>query len=373
MRQTSPSPPHLHYREITMAMKANEARAHRGSNNDLTDVAGIRVGHYQRSDDGWLTGTTVVVPPPGTVGSVDVRGGGPSTRETDALSPTTLVDQVHAVCLSGGSSYGLAAASGVMDCLAERSIGFPVGPESHMVVPIVPAACLFDIVGRGNFHQRPDASFGRAAFEAATGQPVAQGNVGAGTGGLAGFLKGGLGSASVVLPNGVTVAALAAVNCGGNVVNLATGELYGAAFGLGDEFAHVVAPSPEDCARARDALDESRPRNTVLVVVATDADLTKSEACRVSMAAHDGLARAITPVHCLTDGDVVFTLATQQVPLSDGHVRSLSADRVRELDAVMAAGANAVTRAVVHAVLSATSAAGWPSYFDRYPSALRVL
>jgi hypothetical protein len=354
-----------------MAKTPIETVARRGRHNDLTDVAGIRVGHFHRTDADWLTGTTVVIPPAGTVGGVDVRGGGPSTRETDALAPTTLVDQVHAICLSGGSSYGLAAAAGVMDALAEQSIGFPVGPESHMVVPIVPAACLFDVVGRGNFYHRPDATFGRAAFEAATSEPTAQGNVGAGAGGLAGFLKGGIGSASVVLPNGVTVAALAAVNCGGNVVDLATGQLYGAPFGLDDEFTFLQKPSAADCARAREALSEDWPRNTILVVVATDADLTKTEACRVSMAAHDGLARAVTPVHCLTDGDVVFTLATQQVALSDGATRSLGADRVRELDVVMAAGANAVTRAVVHAVLSATSSGPWLSYLERYPSAQR--
>ena len=148
-----------------------------GPRNDISDVDGIRVGHHQRIGDGWLTGTTVVVPPAGTVGGVDVRGGGPSTRETDAMGPTTLVDVVHAVCLSGGSSFGLAAATGVMDLLGEQGIGLPVGPEPHLVVPIVPAACLFDIVGRGEYANRPDASFGRAALEAASTGLVAQGNV----------------------------------------------------------------------------------------------------------------------------------------------------------------------------------------------------
>jgi putative pantetheine hydrolase len=341
-----------------------------GPRNDITDVAGIRVGHYQRIGDGWLTGTTVIIPPSGTVGSVDVRGGGPSTRETDALDPTTLTDAVHAVCLSGGSSYGLAAADGVMRRLGEDGVGFHVGSEPHMVVPIVPAACLFDLIGGGDFTKRPDATFGEGAFDAASGNPVAQGNVGAGTGGHAGHLKGGIGSASVVLPSGVTVAALVALNSGGNVVDLETGELYGARYGFPGEFSSVVAPRAKltgdgDAKPAAIAT----PRNTVLVVVATDAALTKTECRRVAMAAHDGLARSITPVHCMTDGDVIFALSTQSVPASGGADQDITdSRRAYQLDEIMAAGANAVTRAIVHATLAATSTEGMTAYLDRYPS-----
>jgi len=345
-----------------------------GPRNDITDVAGIHVGHYQRIGDGWLTGTTVIIPPSGTVGSVDVRGGGPSTRETDALDPTTLTGAVHAVCLSGGSSYGLAAADGVMRRLEANGVGFHVGSEPHMVVPIVPAACLFDLIGAGEFTKRPDATFGEAAFDAASENPVPQGNVGAGTGGHAGHLKGGIGSASVVLPNGVTVAALAALNSGGNVVDLETGELYGARYGLSGEFSSLVAPRAGltgDAAAAKTAA-VAAPRNTVLVVVATDATLTKTECRRVAMSAHDGLARSITPVHCMTDGDVIFALSTQSVPVSDGAGQDIivtDSRRAYQLDEIMAAGANAVTRAIVHAALAATSTPGMTAYLDRYPSA----
>lgn len=344
---------------------------HAGARNDITDVPGIRVGHYQKIGDGWLTGTTVIIPPLGTVGSVDVRGGGPSTRETDALDPTTLTNAVHAICLSGGSSFGLAAADGVMRRLEANGVGFQVGLEPHMVVPIVPSACLFDLIGGGEFTNRPDATFGEAAFDAASENATAQGNVGAGTGGHAGDLKGGIGSASVVLPNGVTVAALVALNSGGNVVDLETGELYGVRYRLPGEFSSLGTPQmgrPNDPTASAVAA----PRNTVLVVVATDAALTKTECRRVAMSAHDGLARSITPVHCMTDGDVVFALSTQSVPLVDGATQDIittDAHRQRGLDEIMAAGANVVTRAIVHAALAATSTPGMTAYFDRYPSA----
>jgi L-aminopeptidase/D-esterase-like protein len=152
----------------------------RGSRNDLSDVAGIRVGHHHRIGEGWLTGTTVVTAPNGCVGGVDVRGGGSSTRETDLLAPTTLVDVVHALCLSGPSSCGLAAADGVMERLESFGIGLRVGEDERMVVPIVPAACLFDLRGVEEFTNRPDASFGCAAFDDASTQIVKQDNVGAG-------------------------------------------------------------------------------------------------------------------------------------------------------------------------------------------------
>ena len=192
-----------------------------GPHNDLTDVAGVHVGHYQRRGRGWLTGTTVVLPPPGTVGGVDVGGGAPGTRETDLLDPINLVERVDAVCLTGGSAYGLAAADGVMRWLADRNRGFQVGPEAHHVVPIVPAAVLFDLGVGGRFHNTPDATFGERAAAAARPAKLAQGTVGAGTGAHAERLKGGIGSASVVLADGITVAALVALNSSGNVFDVA--------------------------------------------------------------------------------------------------------------------------------------------------------
>jgi putative pantetheine hydrolase len=346
-----------------------------GRHNDLTDVAGIRVGHHQRRGRGWLTGTTVVLTPPGTVGGVDVRGGGPSSRETDALSPTTLVDVVHAVVLSGGSSYGLAAAVGVTDWLGGHHVGFPVGPEPHQVVPIVPAACLFDLGAGGTFVHRPDAAFGRAAAEAASSRAVRQGTVGAGTGAHAGPLKGGIGSASVVLPSGITVAALVALNPGGSVADPATGDLYGRRHLLSGELPGLRRPSAADARSARAVLPRGGPPsrgNTLLAVVATDAALAKHECTRLAVAGHDGMARAVRPIHTMTDGDIVFALATGGRPLPDdaslGVLRPTSF-RPGQLTVLMSAAADAVTRAIVHAVVAATSTPTMTSYLDRYPSA----
>ncbi|GAA2136342.1 P1 family peptidase [Streptomyces synnematoformans] len=197
----------------------------------ITDVAGVRVGHASRTGDGWLTGTTVVLAPEGgAVASVDVRGGGPGTRETDALDPRNLVQRVEAVVLTGGSAYGLAAASGVLAWLEEQGRGFRVGPDPAQVVPVVPAAALFDLGRGGDFRARPGDALGRkaaaAAASSAPGAPVAQGNVGAGTGAVCGAMKGGVGTASTVLPSGTTVAALAVVNAAGSGVDPVTGALY---------------------------------------------------------------------------------------------------------------------------------------------------
>ena len=219
-----------------------------GARNDLTDVAGIAVGHHQRRGRGWLTGTTVVIPPPGTVGGVDVRGGGPGTRETDLLDPKNMVSHVDAICLTGGSAYGLDAATGVMAFLEQQGRGFQIGAEPGRVVPIVPAAVIFDLGAAGRFDHRPDASFGRRAAEAASRRPVKQGTVGAGTGAHAAALKGGIGSASVVLDSGITVAALVVLNSGGSPVDPSTGMLWGAPYGLDDEFAVLRKPSRGDLA-----------------------------------------------------------------------------------------------------------------------------
>lgn len=198
----------------------------------LTDVAGLRVGHATCTGDGWLTGTTVVLAPPGgATAAVDVRGGGPGTKETDALDPRNLVQKVEAVVLTGGSAYGLDSASGVMAWLEERGRGVRVGPDPAHVVPVVPAAAVFDLGRGGDFRARPNASTGRAAVEAADasepGTPVREGSVGAGTGAVAGTVKGGIGTASVVLDSGITVAALVVANAAGSVMQPETGALYG--------------------------------------------------------------------------------------------------------------------------------------------------
>ncbi|MFF1833737.1 P1 family peptidase [Streptomyces sp. NPDC058231] len=342
-----------------------------GAVDALTDVAGLRVGHARVPGEGALSGTTVVLAPEGGVAAaVDVRGGGPGTRETDALDPRNLVRRIDAVVLTGGSAYGLDSASGVMAWLEERRRGVQVGPDPSQVVPVVPAACLFDLGRGGDWRARPDASTGRAAVEAAArtepGAPVAEGGVGAGTGAVAGHLKGGVGTASTVLPSGITVGALVVVNAAGSVIDPVTGVLYGE-YGAAEP---PVRPVAEVHEAARRRLDEARdanripPLNTTLAVVATDAGLTRSQAQKLAGTAHDGMARAVRPVHLLNDGDTVFALATGERPLPQGNPLALND--------ILAAGADAVTRAIVKAVraargVDARPGAGFhPSYSDLY-------
>ncbi|MFF3310002.1 P1 family peptidase [Streptomyces sp. NPDC002952] len=334
----------------------------------LTDVAGLRVGHATLTGEGRLTGTTVVLAPPGgAVAAVDVRGGGPGTKETDALDPRNLVQKVEAIVLTGGSAYGLDSASGVMAWLEERGRGVRVGPDAAHVVPVVPAACVFDLGRGGDFRARPDAATGRAAVEAAEasgpGAPVRQGCVGAGTGAAVGPLKGGVGTASVLLESGITVAALVVANAAGSAVEPGSGALYGELLTGTASYppaeVHEAAGRRLAEAAARNA---PPPLNTTLAVVATDADLTRAQAQKLAGTAHDGIARAVRPVHLLNDGDTVFALATGDRPLA--------ADQPLALNEVLAAGADVVTRAIVRAVRAAGSVEGpggtWPSYEELY-------
>ena len=327
----------------------------------ITDVPGVLVGHHHRVGAGWASGTTVVLVPEGAAGAVDQRGGAPGTRETNLLEPENLVQRVNAICLSGGSAYGLAAADGVMRWLAERNLGFPVGMQPHEVVPIVPAAVLFDLP-RSDWGNRPDASFGYAACSAAAGGPVAQGTVGAGAGAAVGSLKGGVGTASEVVGE-FTVGALAAVNAAGEGVDLATGRAYAADHEVDGEFG-VRWPSRPGSVEAR-----RTDLNTTIGVVAVDAALSKAEARRLTVAAQDGLARAVRPAHGMFDGDTVFALATgaRELPSADGPF-GLAA-RAGTLDALCAAAARVFARAMVHGLLSATTAGGVPAYRDIWPEA----
>lgn len=292
----------------------------------ITDVPGIRVGHVQKSDDGWLSGVTVVLPPTGTVGSVDVQGGGPATHETDALEPTTLVSEVNAVVLTGGSAYGLASASGAQRWCEENGRGFAV-PGG--VVPIVPAAAIFDLGRGGDFTARPTPDMGYAAAAAAAverdGHDVGRGNVGAGTGALIGRIyKGGVGTASIVLENGVVVGALAVVN----------------ALGL---------PTVEHSVLEESVVQPGAPLNTTLVVVATNAFLDVAECKRTASASHAGIARALSPSHTLADGDTVFCLATGALAVdrSDEPARQLS------LITLQSAAADVVRFAILDGVATA--------------------
>ncbi|MFT3955040.1 MAG: P1 family peptidase [Piscinibacter sp.] len=275
--------------------------------DSIVDVAGLAVGHF--TDARRPTGCTVVLVPDGAHCGVDVRGAAPGTRETELLSPLNAVEQVHAVLLAGGSAFGLDAAGGVMRWLEERGVGVEVGPAR---VPIVPAAILFDL-WLGDARIRPDADAGYAACNAASREPPAQGSVGAGAGasvgklfGIARAMKGGIGSASVTVA-GITVGALVAVNALGDVIDPATGQpVAGARTSDGRQLQGTMAallrgelPAPLQPGSA-----------TTIGVVATDAKLTKAQAGKLAQMAHDGLARAINPVHTMGDGDTLFALAT---------------------------------------------------------------
>ncbi len=332
-----------------------------GPTNSLVDVAGLSVGHVTRADEGWLTGSTVVLTgEAGAVAGVDVRGGGPGTRETDLLDPRNLVERVHAVALTGGSAFGLAVADGVMSHLEAAGVGLRVGPDGP-VVPIVPAAVVFDLGRGGDVRHRPDASFGPAACSAATSGAVAEGCVGAGTGAVAGGLKGGVGSASQVLDDGSTVAVLVVVNAVGSPYDPATGELWGARHLLPGE---VTVPIVEPDAAQRLSAARNMPsapaagQATTLVVVATDHTLTKAQCAKLAGISHDGLARALSPVHTMFDGDTAFALATGE------H----SAPDPVQLHALLTAAADVTTRAVVRAVLAAesvtTPGGRWVCYRD---------
>jgi L-aminopeptidase/D-esterase-like protein len=295
------------------------------TNDTLTAVPGIRVGHATDLDA--ATGCTVILCPPNTVGGVDIRGGAPGTRETALLDPLRSVQVVNAIMLSGGSAYGLASADGAMRYLEEHGIGYATG-TGHLV-PIVPAAILFDLaVGRGDV--RPDSAMGYAACTHASGDPVAQGSVGAGTGCRVGAMlgnelatKGGIGSASVDLGDGLMVAALCAVNAIGDVVDEA-GEILGGLRLPDGGFANVLnllrlMPRP---------LPQSEAENTVIGVVATNARLTKTEANKVAQMAHDGLARAVRPAHTMHDGDTIFALATGEIAADVSLIGAYAAEMV---------------------------------------------
>ncbi|MEJ2884831.1 P1 family peptidase [Actinomycetospora aeridis] len=332
---------------------------HTGATNTIVDVPGLQVGHAELAGEGALSGTTVVLPgPEGAVAGVDVRGGGPGTRETDALDPRTLVERVHAVVLTGGSAYGLAAASGVADALGAQGRGFPVGGPGE-VVPVVPAAVVFDLGRGGRFTARPGADLGAAALAACTDAPPAQGVVGAGTGTVVGGLKGGVGSASAVLADGTVVAALVVANAAGSAVDPATGELWGARHRHADDAALPSLPDDRDALLAILRAAAAPPTlNTTIGVVATDAGLSVAQCAKLAAVGQSGLARAVRPAHGMTDGDTFFGLATTARPAPD----------LAGLQEILTAGADCVTRAVVHAVLAArsveTPAGHWRAYRD---------
>lgn len=354
----------------------------------ITDVAGIRVGHHQRTGRSWQTGTTVVYVPGGATPGVSVRGGGPGTRETDALRPENLVQEIHAVCLTGGSAFGLAAADGVVAWLEEQRLGFPVGPPDELqgVVPVVPAAVVFDLARAGRFDHRPTAEFGRRAITAARIRQRSWGSVGAGTGARAGGLQGGVGTASttIAIPTGSTtesgpavmivqVGAVAVVNANGTAIDPDTALPWAPnRFELG-------SVTVRDRARlVRQLSGKGADLNTTIGVVATSAALSKAEVSKMADVAHDGLARAIRPAHSMFDGDTVFGLATGDHDIGDlpAALRS-TPSRQGALNLILHAAADTFAAASAHAVLAATTVGDATdprvprAYLDLCPSALR--
>jgi L-aminopeptidase/D-esterase-like protein len=341
------------------------------SMGSITDVAGILVGNHQRLDpdaalgSGWATGSTVVVAPPGTVGAADVRGGAPGTRETDLLDPANSVRHVDAVVLTGGSAYGLAAADGVMRWLEENGRGVAMDGG---VVPIVPAAVIFDLPV-GGWACRPTTEFGYAAASAAS-DTVPTGTVGAGVGARAGVLKGGVGTASRTLDgaySGVTVGAIVVVNSAGSVIDPDTGLPWMAhltrAFGLS-------VPAPDEVAAFAERHRQQSALNTTIAVVATDAALSPAACRRMAIAAHDGLAHTIRPAHTPIDGDTVFALATGAVAVPpDPDIPASMSPETKLTAALGAAAADVLAHAVLAGVLAAESVAGIPAYGDMLPSA----
>ena len=310
--------------------------------DDITDIPGIRVGHYTNLEA--ATGCTVILCDTPATGGVDVRGGAPATRETDLLHPFNLVEEVNAVVLTGGSAYGLDSASGVMRYLEEQGQGYDTGVAR---VPIVPAAAVFDL-GFGSASIRPDAAAGYQACEQATSEAVMQGNVGAGTGATVGkmagpsfMMKGGLGSASILLSDGTLVGALVVVNALGDIIDPHTRQI----------IAGARNPSGQGFLAANSI------GNTTIAVVATSASLSKHQVNKMAQMAHDGIAQTIHPAHTMFDGDTIFGLAMGP-KLQNMTNATIAASQV---SAIGAAAATTLARAIIKAVQNATELHGVPA------------
>lgn len=334
-----------------------------GPKNLITDIAGLRVGNAQ--DDTLKSGATVLTANAPFTASVHVMGGAPGSRETDLLAPDKSVAKVEALALAGGSAYGLDACSGVVDGLRADNRGFRIGPA---LIPLVPGAIIFDLLngGQKDWTDNPYRALGRAAYAAAD-TTFDLGTVGAGTGALSAMLKGGLGSASFVLSSGITVGALVVANPVGAVTTPGDRHFWAAPYEVNNEFGGL-GPDPATGlgrqlnSRKMSAMGvrASERANTTIAIVATDADLSKSQCQRIATAAHDGMARAIVPAHTPADGDLIFALSTNDKPMENPD---------RELGEIGHAAALCLSRAISRAIYLATPAKGdlLPCWSDEAP------
>lgn len=326
-----------------------------GPNDAVTDVPGVKVGQY--TDARTPRGTTVLIPgDEGGICAVDAAGGDPLTIEAATFAPTTLAEECDAIVLTGGSAFGLSTEAGVVNYLYDHGHGVPTRAGR---VPIVPAAVIYDLpVGVATIH--PTVEWGYKAAAAATGGPVQQGNVGAGAGGTVGKspggvrLKGGLGTASFVLPGGVVVAAIVALNSLGDVVNPVTGEFYASAGGYDRTLfrRHYAVPDPQEV---------SFLENTTIAIIATNAKLSKTQMTKVAQLAHDGLARAIRPVHSMLDGDTIFVVGVGGEKRVEIKPTAFAGE---EVDVVGGAAGDVLVQAILNGMKAAQSIPGWTSYTD---------
>jgi len=331
---------------LAMAITAAPLAQTRGG---VTAVPGVRVGHHTLTER--PTGCTVIVFDTAATGGVSVRGSAPGTRETDLLDPSNLVDQVHAIVFSGGSAFGLDAASGVMRYLEERKVGFAFGGA---YVPIVPGAVLFDLPVGGKPMIRPDASCGYAAATAATNGPVAEGSVGAGAGATVGkyggagsAMKGGIGTSSITMSNGLIVAALVAVNAAGDVIDPANGQVVAGKLGPDNKFLDARQ------LLRRGATTTQKPgENTTLGLIVTNARITKAQGRKIADMAHDGFARAIAPAHTLNDGDTIFAMGNG------------SFTGTADVTTIGALAADVMAEAILRGVREATGLPNYPAVRD---------
>ena len=336
-------------------------KARPGPRNLITDVPGLKVG--QAEDAAARTGVTVILPDAPAVGACDVRGGGPGTRETDALEPENLVDAIHGIVLAGGSVYGLGTADAVVAHLGARGVGYTFSPTTTIPpAPVVPAAIVYDLGNGGDKAwglEPPYRRLGLSAAESA-GEAFSLGTAGAGYGAMAGSLKGGVGSASIVAADGITVGAIAIVNSWGSTVAPGGRTFWAAPFEIDGEFGGLgaggLAAAPDDLAGSK--ADLAARRNTTIACVATDVALTPAQAKRVAIMAQDGIARAIRPAHAPFDGDVVFALSTAQRPLAAPENMTIAR--------IGALAADCLARAIARGVYEATpwSAEGPPCWRD---------